>query len=102
MTVTIGRRELLAAVGRAAVAWPLAAGAQQPMPVIGLLDIRSPEAMTDRLRAFRQGLKDAGFVEGEKWRSNSPTSCRHRCCPRPRASLGGHIATCVKTKLQRR
>jgi putative ABC transport system substrate-binding protein len=35
------------------------------MPVIGLLDIRSPEAMTDRLRAFRQGLKDAGFVEGE-------------------------------------
>src|SRR5262245_15968304 len=64
MTVTIGRRELLAALGGAA-AWPLAARAQQPMPVIGLLDIRSPEAMTDRLRAFRQGLKDAGFVEGE-------------------------------------
>src|SRR5262245_14573913 len=49
-----------------AAAWPLAARAQQPaMPVIGLLDIRSPEAMTDRLRAFRQGLKDAGFIEGE-------------------------------------
>ena len=65
MTVTIGRRELLVALGGAAVAWPVAARAQQTMPVIGLLDIRSPEAMTDRLRAFRQGLKDAGFVEGE-------------------------------------
>src|SRR5262249_32566731 len=65
MTVTIGRRELLAALSGAAAAWPLAARAQQPaMPVVGLLDIRSPEAMTDRLRAFRQGLKDAGFVEG--------------------------------------
>jgi len=57
------RREFIALVG---AAWPLAARAQQTaMPVIGLLDIRSPEAMTDRLRAFRQGLKDAGFVEGE-------------------------------------
>jgi len=35
------------------------------MPVIGLVDPRSPDAMADRLRAFRQGLKDAGFVESE-------------------------------------
>jgi hypothetical protein len=35
------------------------------MPVIGLLDPRSPDAMADRLRAFRLGLKDAGYVEGE-------------------------------------
>jgi ABC-type uncharacterized transport system substrate-binding protein len=42
------------------------ARAQQPgMSVIGLLDSRSPDAMSDRLRAFRQGLKDAGYVEGE-------------------------------------
>jgi ABC-type uncharacterized transport system substrate-binding protein len=50
----------------AAAAWPLAARAQQPaMPVIGLLDSRSPEALTDRLRGFRRGLKDTGYVEGE-------------------------------------
>jgi len=66
MTVTIGRRELLAALGGAAAAWPLAARAQQPaMPVIGFLDSRVPDAITDRLRGFRQGLKDTGYVEGE-------------------------------------
>src|SRR5262245_43056118 len=66
MTVTIGRRELLAALGGAAVAWPLAARAQQPgMPVIGLLEPRSPDMISDRLRRFRQGLKDTGYVEGE-------------------------------------
>ena len=35
------------------------------MPVIALLDTRPPDTMTDRLRAFRQGLKDGGYVEGE-------------------------------------
>ena len=59
-------RELLVALGGAAASWPLAARAQQPaMPVIGLLESRSPDAISDRLRAFRQGLKDTGYVEGE-------------------------------------
>ena len=65
MTVTIGRRELLAALGCAA-AWPLAARAQQPaMPVIGFLHGASPGAWVLYTAAFRQGLKEAGFVEGQ-------------------------------------
>ena len=49
-----------------AAAWPLAAHAQQTaIPVIGFLEIRSPETIVERLRAFRQGLRETGYVEGE-------------------------------------
>jgi putative tryptophan/tyrosine transport system substrate-binding protein len=65
MTIRIGRRDFIFALGGTA-AWPLGARAQQTaMPVIGYIDSRSPEAVADRLRGFRQGLKESGYLEGE-------------------------------------
>jgi putative ABC transport system substrate-binding protein len=60
------RRDFFTLIGTAGAAWPLAAGAQQrTMPVVGILSPATSEADANRMNAVRQGLKDAGYIEGE-------------------------------------
>jgi putative ABC transport system substrate-binding protein len=78
------RREFITLLGGAVVAWPLAALAQQAaMPVVGYLNLGSPESDASRLTGLRRGLNQTGYVEARTWRSNiagretKPTDCQH-------------------------
>src|SRR6516225_12373338 len=65
MASYIGRRKFLATLGCAAAGWPLAAHAQRPsIPVIGFLDATTAADTAYRVSAFRDGLKEGGFIDG--------------------------------------
>ena len=66
MAIDTGRRHFISGLGGTAVAWPLAARAQQPaLPVVGFLNAGMPDEYSDYLRPFRESLKESGYVEGE-------------------------------------
>jgi putative ABC transport system substrate-binding protein len=99
------RRQFITLLGSAAAVLPIAARAQQPMPVVGFLDTRSPDAVANRLRAFRQGLKDAGYVEREnvtieyRWAENQLNRLPELAAELVRRPVAAIVATSTPSAL---
>jgi hypothetical protein len=77
------RREFITLIGGTAATWPLAARAQQSMPVVGVLSAEWPNLFSNRLRAFHDGLRETGMSRAGTWPSSiagrraKTIACRH-------------------------
>jgi putative ABC transport system substrate-binding protein len=96
MASHIGRRKFLATLGGAAAAWPLESGAQQRMPVVGLLHYGSPNTFAHIAEAVRRGLKEAGYVDGQDMAIEYRWADGHyERLPALAADLAGHRVTVI-------